>query len=184
MPSDINIIDLKNELRVESVRQSSLPSVVISTAAAGGFAAHIGFRYYGVLASVVAGLCAAALAFLVARRSNRFELRIAHSKFVFRGRIGDKLRSHWSVCPDEIRWLEYQEDTTGPETSNHPGGMYAVLQHRSVCLLPYVDEEQTHRVIDRIENKFPVFRTRWASGSHFGQNFTTLGLSQPDSDRR
>jgi len=79
-----------------------------------------------------------------------------------------------------VRWLEYQNDMSGPE-SDHPGGLYAVLKHRSVCVLPYLSAEQTTEVVERIATRFPDFRDQWCSQSVFGSHVIYLGLDSPDS---
>ena len=81
------------------------------------------------------------------------------------------------MSTSEVRWLEYQEDTTGPETAHHPGGLYAVLKHRSVCVLPDLDEQQTASVIERIKDKYPDLRAQWSEQSFFGKGFISLGLN-------
>jgi hypothetical protein len=48
---------------------------------------------------------------------------------------GWRIRQARSIARMEVRWLEYHEDTRGPE-GGEPGGLYAILKHRSVCILP------------------------------------------------
>ncbi|HRJ21858.1 MAG TPA: hypothetical protein PLF84_22645 [Bryobacteraceae bacterium] len=173
----MSIIELDDGLVVRTVRTPSLPEGVLAAAAA--------LVFVGVAASFVAGIpqaialasMIAAVAFFYARRPRKFELRIDKFKFIALGKVGDNLGDTRSVSVSDVRWLEYQEDTTGPETAHHPGGLYAVLKHRNLCLLPDMDEQQTASIIDRIEAKYPALREQWSRQSSFGKHFTSLGLN-------
>src|SRR5262249_18565434 len=88
------------------------------------------------------------------------------------------------VSRTDVRWLEYQEDTSGPE-SDHFGGLYAVLRWSSVCILRYADAEQTEQVIQRIATSFPDFANEWVKESdrgggvgELGGHFISLGLDR------
>ena len=191
MLSTLNIVDRGDELIIQSERKFSRAEAIMSTVATGGFTAIIAFQVVEGMASILLAVCAASLAFLSVTRKHRkynIELRITRLKFVLRGRVGDNLRSKWNVSSWDIQWLEYQADTTGPESSYHPGGLYAILEHgsivrfpHSICLLPDLDEPQTALIIKRIEDKFPEFRRRWARASPYGRHYTTLRLNEPES---
>ncbi|MBN8732811.1 MAG: hypothetical protein J0L64_19905 [Acidobacteria bacterium] len=175
--TDLNITELEDGLLVRTVRIPSIVEGLLSAAATAVFV--------GIAVSFVAGkplaislaVIAALVAYYYARRSPGFELRIDESRIVARGKVGDDLGLTRSVSVSDVQWLEYQEDTTGPETAHHPGGLYAVLKHRSVCVLPDVDERQTTSIIQRIEAKYPVLRAKWSRASSFGKHFTSLGLN-------
>src|SRR5438270_6439220 len=104
------------------------------------------------------------------------ELRVTMEGFESRGTFAERLRSTTTIRSSEVRWIEYQDDTTGPETAHHPGGLYAVTIRRNVCILPYVDEKETATVIELIERKFPQFTKNWEKSGPFGGHFTTLKL--------
>lgn len=178
MRPELNVVDLDNELRIIAVRRWSLAEAAVSTSASGGFVALLASQYLERLAVVVLALGASFLAFVLARRKRAVELRVARDQFVVRGRVGDEVRPRRRVSVSGIQWLEYQDDTTGPESSHHPGGLYAVLEHQSICLLPDVDETQTAMVVERIESKFPELRRRWRGASSFGRHFTSMKLSE------
>jgi hypothetical protein len=181
MPTVLGIVDFDDALLIRAKRMPSLTEAIVSAAAAGGFAGIAVFRFVAMPVMVAIALLAGLLGFLWAIRKRNAELRVTNLEFRLRGRVGDEFGSARSVCRADIRWLEYQEDTSGPETSHHPGGLYAVLLSRSICMLPDIDERQTAVVIERIFEKFPDFRDQWRRNSPYGQHFTTLGLDGPNS---
>lgn len=174
--TDISSIDYPDALVVRTRKSPSLLESGLSAAAVGVFAGVAGALFVGRVPATLLGVLGGVLGFLYSRRTRRFELRVARDELVAIGRVGDGLENSRSVPASEIRWLEYQEDSTGPETADHPAGLYAVLKHRSVCLLPDVDFQQTASVIERIEEKFPELRAQWAGSSAFGKDFISLGL--------
>ena len=186
MYSDLEIDDANGELRITTVRTHSLADAAVSALATGGFTALVSYQFVGVgfVATIPIALLAALGAVLLARRRESSQLRVTRSELVLRGRYGGSIRSRWRVAAHDVQWLEFQEDSTSPETSHHPGGLYAVLGRRSVCLLPHVDESQTALVIERIEAKFPDLRARWASASPFGKSFNLLRLGESDARER
>jgi hypothetical protein len=179
MATELNIIDLDDALVIRAARKPPLAEGILSAVAAGAFAAILAFHFVGLPGGIVSALLAASLVLLYARRKRNVELRITRLEFVSRGRVGDNLGSTRTACSADIQWLEYQEDTTGPGTSHQPGGLYAVLGRRSICLLPDMNEPQTALVIERIEGRFPDFKSQWENKSVFGRNFTSLGLDEP-----
>jgi hypothetical protein len=139
--------------------------------------AYLAFhRFVGRLALVLVSLIAGLIGLFEILRSSKAELRVTERSLESSGFFAERLFKskilHWS----QVQWLEFQGDTTGPETSHHPGGLYAILQRGSVCILPYIDEKQTSEAIDRILRKFPHLQEQWRGKSAFGNNFTTLGL--------
>jgi len=177
MMTNVNITERDDCLVVRTVRTPSIAEGVLSAAAASVFVGITASFLVGRTTAVVLASIISAITFLYARRARKFELRIDTFKFVALGKVGDHLGKTRSVSVSEIRWLEFQEDATGPETAQHPGGLYAVLKHRKLCLLPDVDEQQTASIIDRIEAKYPALREQWGKESSFGEHFTSLGLN-------
>ncbi|MGJ5819781.1 hypothetical protein [Paludibaculum fermentans] len=74
-----------------------------------------------------------------------------------------------------VRCLEYREDQRGPE-SNTFGGVCAVGKHSGTCVLPFVDEAQAIKVIERIGRKFVAVDGQSSEESPFGRHFTRLNL--------
>jgi len=104
-------------------------------------------------------------------------LRVTALEFQTRGNLRTNSRAVHEVCSADIRWLEYHPDYSNPETGYCPGGLYAKLRFRTVCVLPLLDENQTITVIERIKKRFPDMAKQWSEPS-IGDHFTTLGLGQ------
>ena len=104
------------------------------------------------------------------------ELRVTPLEFQSRGNLGAASQPT-PVCSADIHWLEYQPDCSGPDTGYRPGGLYAKLRFRTVCVLPLLDENQTIEVIGRIKKRFPEMARGWSEPS-IGDRFTTLRLGQ------
>lgn len=174
--TNLNIVDLDGLLLVQAERTLSLMDRAWSVFATATCAGSAGSFVVGNHGAVLLAILAGAINFFFARRTRKFELRVTRNELSARGRAGDNPNNLRSVPTVDIQWLEYQQDATGPENADHPAGLYAVLKHRSVCLLPDIGEQQTSLVIDRINEKYPGLRTQWAGQSAFGKNFTTLKL--------
>jgi hypothetical protein len=181
MKVELKIVDFDDALVIKAKQKPSLGEAILSAVASGGFVGLIVFRFVAMPAMVAIAAVAGFLGFLYAVHKRNAELRVTNLEFRSRGRVGDDFGSTRNVCGTDVRWLEYQEDTSGPETSHHPGGLYAVRGSLSICMLPYIDQQQTALVIDRILDKFPEFRQQWRRNSPFGQHFTALGLDEPNS---
>jgi hypothetical protein len=177
--SELNIVDADDALTIRASPKRSLPRAAWSAVAGGGCAAIFASSFIAKPGIIALALLAALAAFLYVRRNQNFELRITSAEFVSRGRIGNDFGSTRRVRAQDIDWLEYQENRTGPEDASHPGGLYAVQGSSSICMLPFVDERQTAVIIERIEGKFPDLSKRWKNKSWFGQHFTTLRLNEP-----
>lgn len=171
MPTELSFVNLEDALIIRTARKPSLIGVMLSVAGTGGFVLIVAFHFVNKLELSGLTLLAAILAFLFARRKRNVELRITRLEFASQGRVGDNFGSNRRVPTADIQWLEYQDDTIGPATSHHPGGIYAVLARRSICLLPDVDKQQTALILQRINDRFPEFKREWAKKSVFGQHF-------------
>ena len=179
MASELQILDLRNALLIRSKRRHIIAAAIISALIAATVVGFGGRHFLPWPVLDLVAVLAAAIDFLCVLRTKSAELRVTNLEFVLRSYFGGGYRSTRSVSRADIKWLEYQEDTTSPETAHHPGGLYAVLKHSNVCVLPFVDEHQAAVVIDRILEKFPDFRNQWEGQSPFGQHFTTLDLDRP-----
>jgi hypothetical protein len=179
MPTELNIIDRNDTLLATTKQKPPLLDGLVSATATGGCTGLLASSFVGKPELVALVCLTSSVAFFYALRTRRFELRITRLEFKSRGRLGDSLASTRTVCASDIQWLEHQENTTGLDTAHHPRGLYAVLRHRSVCLLPDVDEQQSASIIERIHDKYPEFRAQWSGQSPFGRHFTSLGLDEP-----
>ncbi len=175
--TNVNIVELDNALVVQTERTPSLVEGFLSAVATAVFVGIAGSFVVGKLLAAAWAVLAASIGFFFVRRTHKFELRVTRREFAARGKVGDNPGNSRSVPTSDVQWLEYQEDTTGPETAHHPDGLYAILKYRSVCLLPDVDEQQTAAVIERIKDKYPDLGTRWSGHSSFGRDFISLGLN-------
>jgi hypothetical protein len=93
------------------------------------------------------------------------------STHAFVGRLPRRLKKQ--VCAADISWLEHRPDVAGADIVE-PGGLYAIMPTRSVCLLPDLNEEETREVITAVEAKFPQLAQNWRSRSYFGSASGTL----------
>lgn len=178
MATELRIQDYQDVLVITAKQGRSLANGALSALVTGIFVTFAFRHLLGMPTLVAVTALASGLSFLLGTRRQDAELRITNSELKSKGRFGDSFRTTRRANLADIRWLEYQEDTTGPETSHHPGGLYAVLSGRSICILPYVDEQQTGEAIHRILEKFPHLRQQWEGQSPFGQHFTSLSLDQ------
>jgi hypothetical protein len=69
------------------------------------------------------------------------------------------------LCTGDVRRLEFRAD--GSPLNHKLDGLYALTDRREVCLLPFVDWEQTEKVIRAIEKKFPGLAEGWRSEKPF-----------------
>ena len=182
--TELNVIDVREGLLVRTERKPSVVNIFMSCAATGSFVTLLASYFVGKREVIALAVLSATIAYLNAKRTQRFELRISRLEFVARGKVGDNIGSIRTVCAADILWLEYQEDTSGADSAHHPGGLYAVVKRRSICLFPEIDERQAALIIERIKDRFPDFRSQWAGNSPFGIHFTSLGLNEPNRARR
>jgi hypothetical protein len=176
MANELTIRDSEGVLIITAKQGRSAVNGILGALAGGTFVAIAFHNLLGTPALIITTAIVAVLSLFLGMREQHAELRVTNLALTSKGRYGDSLWSKRSVSAADVRWLEYQQDSTGPETSHHPGGLYAVLSNRNICILPYVDEHQAADVIQRIVERFPDLRGRWEGQSPFGQHFTSLGL--------
>lgn len=176
--AELNIVDSDEALVVRTRRTTTLFSGFLSAIGTVGVASFAASYVMGQPQGTALALAAAVVAFLYSRRTRNFELRVTSSQFVALGQVGDNFGNSRSVAVSDVQWLEYQGDTTGPETAHHPQGLYAVLGHRSMCLLPEVDAQQAASIIDQITARYPNLQQQWSGRSSFGTHFISLRLNE------
>lgn len=160
---------------IATVRASALGRMVASSTA--GLAAFMfTFQSLALPYTLLLSASAAVASWILATRKKVYRLTVDPSQFLSTGSIGNSFSRQRKVNPEEVKWLEYQEDSSGPETAEHPRGLYAVLPSRSVCLLPEIDADEAHRLIDIIGDQFPQLQARWSGKSAYGDGITSLGL--------
>lgn len=174
----LEILEKGDSLLFRVQREPSRTETLVAAIASGGCAAVVLYRFLPTLWVVAAAALAAAVSWLLARRHRSVTLLVTKFEFQSVGKIGDELGSRRQVCSADIRWLEYQEDRTGPETAGHPEGLYAVLKRRSVCLLPYTSPEEVATIIEHIATNFPGMSSEWKHQSAFDGHFISLNLNK------
>jgi hypothetical protein len=181
MLKDLRIRDTRDGLVITATQANSLANAIVSSFVVGAVVAIALRRLLETPFLAVMTIVAMGLSLWLGIRKRGIELRVSNLELISRGRCGDNFRSVRNVNRAEIRWLEYEEDTTGPESSHHPGGLYAVLRHQSICIFPYANEEQAAAIIQRIVERFPDLVQQLRAQSSFGEHFTSLGLDRPSS---
>lgn len=161
-------------LVIRATKPPSLAKGLVSAIATGGGVAILLLRFVPLPVLLVLAVMAAALGYVAGMRPRSTEPRVTNLEYVSRT-FPTAFHSTRSLCRAD--GLEYQDDTSGPE-SEHPGGLYAVLKRRSVSILPHVDAGQSAAVVEAILTKFPDFRAQWRDASGFGSHITALGLDR------
>jgi len=178
----LEIRDFKDGLRIKARQRRSLVQGIFSAVIAASFVVLILARFVSLPILILIVVLAAGLGFAQVLREKVAELHVTNLELTTHGYFGSDYRGTRSVPRADIRWLEYQEDRGGIETSYHPAGLYAVLRSGDACVLPNVNDQQSGEIIEAIAKRFPEFAKQWHSDSPFGEHFTTLGLNQPKSD--
>jgi len=177
--AELIVTELDDAMVVKASITRSTAQIVVGSAVTAGCIATTASFFMAWPQCILLAFIASSAYFLYVRRTEDYELKVTHLEIVSKGSVSDNLGSSRTVCAADIERLEYQEDTTGPETAHHPEGLYAVTKWRSTCLLPGLNAEQTWSVIDRIEARFPDLRAQRSDHSPFGQHFTSLGRIEP-----
>lgn len=131
--------------------------------ASGGVIAY-GRRFESVLLVVGMAILVVILQGLYFLRDYVTELRVTNSEvsILSRGRLG--ITSQHSIPRSDIQILEYQNAVGGSDTESTPKGLYACMRSligwRRVCLLPYLDEQQSADVVRQLLIKFPELATQ------------------------
>ena len=84
----------------------------------------------------------------------RAELRVTSKELRTTGNIGRRNRlGSRTVFAADIDRLEFQRGTEWFATRR--SGLYAVTAKRDLCILPFIDQQQTAEIIKTVENRFP-----------------------------
>jgi hypothetical protein len=177
---ELSVTEVRDGLRVRTERKPSVAEAMMSSAATGGFEAFAASNFVGKGETIALATLTAKAAYWGGNRTRRFDLRVTRKEFVARGKVGDGLGSIRTVCAADTLWIEYQESGSRRESAQHPKGLYAVVRHRNICILPGIEFEQTNALIERIKDRFPDFREQWVANSPFGTHLISLGLKEPN----
>lgn len=176
MGTELTVTDTGTALEVIAIVHASTLGRSIAASAAGLAVFVFTFQSLAPPYAVFCGAGAAISSWILASRKKVYRLTMDPNQFLSSGFIGDSFSRHRKLNPEEVKWLEYQENVSGPETAEHPKGLYAVLPSRSICLLPEIEEIEAHRLIDRIGERFPQLQSRWHCHSAYGDGVTSLRI--------
>jgi len=178
MLETLNIRKIADGLLIRSRMQHGHLQAIISAIVSATFFVFV-VRFF--FSSPILVLCGVAIAgsvfgYLEVMRFRTAELRATNLEF--QTTFSGLFRSAHSVPRANIRWLEYRDEGGGSD-SYATEGLYAVLNHGSKCILPYLSPQQTDTVIDALYRQFPDMLSEGAEPrSPFGEHFTTLGLQK------
>jgi len=176
---ELRITATPDVLVIDLIHRRSRIEILTAALTSGGCGALLAHYFLNWRESCIVGVLVAAGTFAFTAADRHFQLRVSANETVSLGRIEGELSSRRCVPTQHIEWLEYQEDATGPESSSHPQGLYAVSLRRSTCLLPHINEADTAAIINRIYEQFSTLRSQVRRASPFGRHIVTLGLEEP-----
>ena len=161
MATHYHIQELSSGLRVRARQdlprwERYLIAGIVSMVVGMASASFLG-GWWWTLSSVIAALAAYG-----AVRDTSAELQVTNVEFITKGNLGRRVQTPRIVCTGDVRRLEFRGE--GSPLSSKPDGLYALTDQKELCLLPFLDWEQTEQVIHAIENKFPGLAVGWHSG--------------------
>lgn len=162
---DVTVAEARDGLVFRVVKYPSVSSALLDALATGAFTALMTAALFGQTRFLLIGIVTALFAFVLSRRPRTATLTVDKLDLVSTGRVGEGLGLTRSIATAELQGLGFEEDTTGPEDSSHPGGLYAQVGGKSVCLLPGITGQQSAEVIREILRRFPQLREQFSKAS-------------------
>jgi hypothetical protein len=166
MATHFHIQELPNGLRVQA-RRDLPPWERLLAACIGAMvigipsASFLGGWWWTMLSAIAAAVTYGAV------RITSAELQVTNLEFISKGDLGRRVQTPRTVCTGDVRGIEYREGSI-PLTTRL-GGLYALTNRKELCLLPFLDWEQTEQVIRTIEKKFPGLAEGWRSEKPFAE---------------
>ena len=158
MATRFHIQELAGGLRVQA--QQDLPhwerllaAGIAATVAGMASEKFLGGWWWPILSAI------AATAIYLAVRSTSAELQVTNVEFTTTGDLGRRVQTPRVVCTGDVRRLEFRGE--GNLLNSKLDGLYALTDRKEVCLLPFIDWEQTEEVIRAIGKKFPGLAESW-----------------------
>ena len=157
MASRYEIQELRNGLRIRASRDLAMWERLFITALAGVIAGFVGAGILGIWWIAASPVVAAAV--FIAVRARKAVLRVTNVEFITTGDLGRRAQTPRVVNTAEIRRLEFKGE--GGAFLQKLEGLYAMTDRRDLCVLPFLNWEQTQQVIHAIERKFPGLAEGW-----------------------
>lgn len=157
MASRYEIQELRNGLRIRASRDLAMRERLFITALAGVITGFVGTKIFGIW-WIAASLVVAAGVFTTIR-ARKAVLRVTNVEFITTGDLGRRAQTPRVVNTADIRRLEFKGE--GAAFLQKLEGLYALTDRRDLCVLPFLDWEQTQQVIHAIKGKFPGLAEGW-----------------------
>ncbi len=172
MATQFELVETPGGLVVKSKMQHTHLYALFSGCIAASAVALVAYRYAPAPIVMVVAFLGGIFGYIEVVRQRTVQLRAMNLEF--QTTTGDFYRSRTAIPRADIESLEYREERGGPD-HYEPAGLYAELRTGSKCILPYLDERQTHSVIEAIYRQFPDMPLTITKSS-FDKHFTTLGI--------
>jgi hypothetical protein len=172
MATQLELRETPSGLVVKAKMQHARLHALFSGCVAASAVAIMSYRYTSAPIVIVVALLGGIFGYIEIVRQRTVQLRATN--FEFQTTTGDFYRSRTAIPRANIESLEYREEGGSPD-HYEPAGLYAELGMGSKCILPYLDEHQTHSVIEAIYRRFPDMPIAGKKSS-FDKHFTTLGI--------
>lgn len=159
MSGQYRVQDFKDALVIESFQKrpwvkaalSGVVAVVISALFLDPFFS----RRQMVIPSTLFGLLGA----LASLRAAKAHLRVTSNEFQMYGTYGPDHRIRRTVNTADVLGFSYLPYQAIGDDASYPGGLYALVGSQSVCLLPYIDEDDVSDLVDI--NRARYAHMRW-----------------------
>lgn len=152
-----NIQEMAKGLRIHASRDLALWERLLPTCLAAAIAVAVSVNFLGAWWSLGLSSLAAALTFMLFRSQNA-QLLATNVEFVTTGDLGRRAKTPRIVFTADVRQLRF--GSVGPLGSGYDG-LYAETTRREICILPFLDFQQTAEVIKAVEKKFPGLAQLW-----------------------
>ena len=155
MPSRYEIREFRDALVITSFESRPVLNAALNAVVVGSASALFTRGFLNPIQTVIVSALCSALGMTASLRSSKAKLRITNNEFQMRGSYGPDARTFRDINSAEIlgfTYLKYSEE--GVEFPDYPGGLYALVGSRYVCLLPYVGPEDVPEITQKIRLKF------------------------------
>jgi hypothetical protein len=164
MATHFQIQELSSGLRVQARQDLPRWERFLLAGFVGIFAGFVSATWLGVWWWTILSILAALTAFGLSTGRSA-ELQVTNVEFVTKGDLGRRVQTPRIVCTGDVRRIEFRGE--GSPINPKLDGLYALTDRKELCLLPFLDWEQTNQVIHAIEGKFPGLAEGWHSEKPF-----------------